>query len=58
MPYELAGRVGQAASEAANGLYDPKLAFDFGLERIIDGIGVLVERRRGLGRTSAGPAGP
>ncbi|MCW5719134.1 MAG: TetR/AcrR family transcriptional regulator C-terminal domain-containing protein [Bauldia sp.] len=45
MPYQLASRVGQAASEAANGLYDPKLAFEFGVDRIIDGIGVLVARR-------------
>lgn len=47
MPYQLAGRVGQAAAEAANGLYDPKLAFTFGLDRIIDGIGVLVAKRAG-----------
>jgi AcrR family transcriptional regulator len=54
MPHDLASRVGQAASEAANGLYDPRLAFEFGLDRIVDGIGVLVAQRRGDGA----PAGP
>jgi len=55
MPYDLASRVGQAASEAANGLYDPKLAFEFGLDRIIDGIGVLVTRRAAAAAGSAVP---
>jgi hypothetical protein len=49
MPYRLAARVGQAAAEAANGLFDPALALSFGLDRIVDGLVVLVEgRARGL----------
>jgi len=48
MPYELASRVGQAASEAANGLYDPKLAFDFGLDKLF-----IPQRECGLCHESA-----
>ncbi len=58
MPYDLASRVGRAASEAADGLYDPKLAFDFGLDRIIDGIGVLVARRMSAGAPVPPSHGP
>ncbi len=45
MPYRLAARVGQAAAEAANGLFDPALALSFGLDRILDGLGVLIDGR-------------
>jgi AcrR family transcriptional regulator len=44
--YPLAARVGVAATEHYAGAYDPQHAFEFGLRRVLDGIEVLVERRR------------
>lgn len=42
--YPLAARVGAASSECYQGTYDPHYAFAFGLERLLDGIEVLVDR--------------
>ena len=36
--YPLAQRVGQAAGEAMNAAYNPEVAWDFGLPRVIDGL--------------------
>ena len=43
--YPLAARVGVAAAEHHEGVFDPEHAFEFGLQRVLDGIGMLVERR-------------
>ncbi|GII82137.1 TetR family transcriptional regulator [Sphaerisporangium siamense] len=43
--FPLGARVGQAAGEAHKGASDPVHAFEFGLERVLDGIAALVERR-------------
>ncbi|GAA4058839.1 TetR/AcrR family transcriptional regulator [Nonomuraea soli] len=40
--YPVATRVGQAAGEAHQSAYDPDHAFEFGLERILDGVEALV----------------
>jgi AcrR family transcriptional regulator len=44
--FPLAARVGEAASEHYGAAYDPELSFEFGLERVLDGVEALVERRR------------
>ncbi len=44
--YPLAARVGVAATEYYAGAFDPEHAFEFGLQRVLDGIEVLVERRQ------------
>jgi hypothetical protein len=46
MDFPLAGRVGQASSEAAGGVLDLDLTYRFGIDRIIDGIELLLARRR------------
>ncbi|MEV0582382.1 TetR/AcrR family transcriptional regulator [Nonomuraea sp. NPDC050310] len=43
--YPVASRVGQAAGEAHQSAYDPAFAFDFGLERILDGVQFMIERK-------------
>jgi AcrR family transcriptional regulator len=43
--YPTAARVGSAAGEAHGGAYEPEHAFEFGLQRVLDGIEVLIERR-------------
>ena len=43
--YPVADRVGTAAAIAYGGLWDPDHAFEFGLDRVLDGIGVLIEGR-------------
>jgi AcrR family transcriptional regulator len=43
--FPTADRVGTAAAEAYRGLWDPDHAFEFGLERVLDGIEALVESR-------------
>ena len=43
--YPLASRVGTAAGEAQGSAYDPDHAFEFGLERVLDGLAALVEGR-------------
>jgi AcrR family transcriptional regulator len=45
--YPTAARVGAAAGAAYNAAYDPTHAFEFGLQRVLDGIGTLVELRGG-----------
>ncbi|WP_113700545.1 TetR/AcrR family transcriptional regulator [Nonomuraea lactucae] len=45
--YPTASRVGQAAGEAFGGAYSADHAFEFGLERLLDGIETLVRRRDG-----------
>ncbi|MGW4463960.1 TetR/AcrR family transcriptional regulator [Micromonospora sp. NPDC004704] len=42
--YPVASAVGSAAGEANQGAYDPNGAFEFGLERVLDGIEVFVRR--------------
>ncbi len=44
--YPLAVRVGAAAGAAQGAAYDPDRAYAFGLERVLDGLEVLIERRR------------
>jgi len=43
--YPIAGRVGTAAGEAHNAAFNPEHAFEFGLQRVLDGIEVLVSSR-------------
>lgn len=43
--YPLANRVGTAAGRAYDGAYDPRHAFEFGLRRVLDGLGALVDSR-------------
>lgn len=43
--FPTAARVGAAAGEEHNAAYAPQHAFDFGLQRILDGIQTLVEAR-------------
>jgi AcrR family transcriptional regulator len=50
--FPTADRVGTAASEAYQGLWDPDHAFEFGLARVLDGIEALVEARRAGGSRS------
>ncbi|GAB3226999.1 TetR/AcrR family transcriptional regulator [Glycomyces halotolerans] len=42
--YPTAVRVGQAAGEAHEAAYSPRHAFEFGLERVLDGLAALIER--------------
>jgi AcrR family transcriptional regulator len=44
--FPTAARVGAAAGEALQAAYDPEHAFEFGLQRILDGIEALIDRRR------------
>ncbi|MGW2637755.1 TetR/AcrR family transcriptional regulator [Streptomyces sp. NPDC001348] len=43
--FPLAARVGSAAGETHRSTYDPDHAFDFGLQRILDGLTHLIESR-------------
>ena len=43
--YPTAARVGTAAGAAQGGAYSPDRAWEFGLERVLDGLGALIERR-------------
>ncbi|GGL07994.1 TetR family transcriptional regulator [Sphaerisporangium melleum] len=52
--YPTAARVGAAAGEAHNAAYAPGHAYEFGLRRVLDGLGVLIEQRR----APVPPAGP
>jgi AcrR family transcriptional regulator len=47
-PYPVAARVGPVTGEAY-GVGDPARAFEFGLERVLDGIGLFIEKKRGHG---------
>jgi AcrR family transcriptional regulator len=40
----LASRVGTAATEHYQGAYDPEHAFEFGLQRVLDGIDAFIQR--------------
>jgi AcrR family transcriptional regulator len=42
--HPLAARVGGAAGEAHGSAHDPAFAYAFGLERVLDGLAVLIER--------------
>jgi AcrR family transcriptional regulator len=42
--YPTAARVGAAAGAAYQGAYSPDHAFRFGLQRVLDGLGVLIDR--------------
>jgi hypothetical protein len=50
-PYPVASRVGPVVGELY-GLGDPDRAFDFGLERMLDGLAILIEGKRGAGIAS------
>jgi hypothetical protein len=43
--YPTAARVGTAAGAAQGGAYSPDHAWEFGLERVLDGLQALVDRR-------------
>jgi AcrR family transcriptional regulator len=43
--YPLAVRVGAAAGAAQGAAFDPERAYAFGLERVLDGLAALIERR-------------
>jgi AcrR family transcriptional regulator len=43
--YPTAARVGTAAGAAHGGAYSPDHAWEFGLERVLDGLGALIEQR-------------
>ena len=45
--YPIAARVGRESSEVYQAAYDPRYAFEFGLQRILDGIEALVRERSG-----------
>jgi AcrR family transcriptional regulator len=44
--YPTAARVGAAAGAAHGSAYSPSHAYDFGLQRVLDGLAVLIENRR------------
>ena len=44
--YPTATRVGTAVGAAHGAAYDPDHAYDFGLQRVLDGLGVLIDRRK------------
>jgi AcrR family transcriptional regulator len=46
--YPTASRVGPAAAEAYGSAYDPEYSFEFGLQRLLDGIETLVRSRSEL----------
>jgi AcrR family transcriptional regulator len=43
--FPISGRVGQVAGETYNALADPERSFHFGLDRILDGLEALLDRR-------------
>jgi AcrR family transcriptional regulator len=45
--YPTASRVGAAAGAAHGAAHDPEHAYAFGLQRVLDGLGVLIESRGG-----------
>jgi hypothetical protein len=50
--YPTAARVGAAAGAAHGAAYDPAHAYEFGLQRVLDGLGVLRLERREPPRSS------
>lgn len=55
--FPLASRVGSAAGAAYGAASDPQRSFDFGLARLLDGVGALVAARRARPRDQAGRRG-
>lgn len=55
--YPLAGRVGSAVGAELGGPFDPEHAYAFGLERVLDGLGALVERPRSAAAQRPAPKG-
>jgi AcrR family transcriptional regulator len=61
--YPVAVRLGAAAGAAHGSAYDPKHAYEFGLQRVLDGLGALIDARsaptkrarRSARRRAAGP---
>lgn len=53
--YPISGRVGQVAGETYNAVSDPARSFDFGLERILDGIDLLLRRQPAPPRAPSPP---
>jgi AcrR family transcriptional regulator len=43
--YPTAARIGAVAGEALGAAFDPDHAYEFGLHRVLDGLGVLIETR-------------
>jgi hypothetical protein len=43
--YPIATRVGTAAGAANGSAYSPDHAYDFGLQRLLDGLAALIDRR-------------
>ncbi|MFJ8580147.1 TetR/AcrR family transcriptional regulator [Micromonospora sp. NPDC093277] len=54
--YPTAVRVGAAAGAAQNAAYSPDRAYQFGLARVLDGLGVLIDGGDGPRRSGADPA--
>jgi AcrR family transcriptional regulator len=54
--FPVSSRVGAAAGEAYGAAYSDAHAFDFGLGRVLDGLGVLIESRAGVGMLPHGVA--
>ncbi|MEE1930197.1 TetR/AcrR family transcriptional regulator [Streptomyces sp. TRM 70351] len=55
--YPLATRVGSAAGQAHQGVYDAEHAYAFGLRRVLDGLARLVEGPGASGSTPPGASG-
>ncbi|WP_220448592.1 TetR/AcrR family transcriptional regulator [Nonomuraea mesophila] len=56
--YPTATRVGQAVGEELNAAYSPEHAFEFGLQRVLDGIEALVDNRAAAGGQAPDDARP
>ncbi|WP_320064896.1 TetR/AcrR family transcriptional regulator [Micromonospora sp. RTGN7] len=55
--YPTASRVGSAAGEEHGAAYGPEYAFEFGLQRVLDGVAVVVAKRSAAaGPDRSGPA--
>jgi len=52
--YPVAARVGAAAGAAHGAAYGPDYAFEFGLQRVLDGIAVVVAERSAEPAQAAG----
>jgi AcrR family transcriptional regulator len=48
--YPVATRVGAASGAAHGSTYNPDHAYEFGLQRVLDGLDVLIRKERSLGR--------
>ena len=55
--YPTAARVGSAAGAAQGAAYDAEAAYAFGLARVLDGLGALIEARAGPRAQPGSPAG-